>query len=77
MYILLRHTKFGQYIFAVGSNKTVAALLGIKVDQVKIAAFGISGLMAGLGALLTNSKLMAIPTAICQGHFTYSIFNRT
>ena len=60
MFTLLHRTKFGQYIFAVGSNKTAAALSGINVDRIKIAAFSLNGLMAGFGALLTNSRVMAI-----------------
>ena len=60
MFILLHRTKFGQYIYAVGSNKTAAALSGIDVDRIKITAFALNGLMAGFCALLTNSRVMAI-----------------
>jgi len=49
---LLRRTGFGRHVYAVGGNETAARLSGVTVDRVKVIVFAISGLLAGLAALL-------------------------
>jgi ribose transport system permease protein len=49
---LLRRTGFGRHVYAVGGNETAARLSGVNVDRVKVVVFAISGLLAGLAALL-------------------------
>ena len=49
---LLRRTGFGRHVYAVGGNETAARLSGVNVDRVKMIVFAISGLLAGLAALL-------------------------
>jgi ribose transport system permease protein len=49
---LLRRTGFGRHVYAVGGNETAARLSGVDVDRVKVVVFAISGLLAGLAALL-------------------------
>jgi ribose transport system permease protein len=49
---LLRRTGFGRHVYAVGGNETAARLSGVNVDRVKVIVFAISGLLAGLAALL-------------------------
>jgi ribose transport system permease protein len=49
---LLRRTGFGRHVYAVGGNETAARLSGVNVDRVKTTVFAISGLLAGLAALL-------------------------
>lgn len=52
MYVLLRHTPFGQYVLAVGGNEESARLSGIDVHKVKIRTYMIAALLAGLGGLI-------------------------
>ena len=47
-HILLFHTQFGTHLFAIGGNHEGSRNLGLKVGRVKIAAFAISGLLAGI-----------------------------
>jgi simple sugar transport system permease protein len=49
---VLRHTTFGRYIYAIGGNEQAARLSGIAVDRVKIAVYGISGMLASLAGVL-------------------------
>ena len=49
---VLRFTTFGRYIYAIGGNPEAAKLSGIKVAQVQMAAYMISGLLAGLAGVL-------------------------
>jgi simple sugar transport system permease protein len=49
---VLRFTTFGRYIYAIGGNPEAAKLSGIKVAEVQLAAYMISGLLAGLAGVL-------------------------
>ena len=60
MHTMMRKTRFGQYIYAVGSNKTASVMSGINADVTKIKAFALNGLMAGFAGILTASRVMAI-----------------
>jgi rhamnose transport system permease protein len=44
-------TKFGRSLFAIGGSRRAALFSGIAVNQVRITAFAISGLFAGLAAI--------------------------
>ena len=52
-------TSFGRQIYAVGGNERAAALSGVRVDRVKIAAYMISGFCAAFGGLIIASELVA------------------
>jgi ribose transport system permease protein len=47
-----RRTVFGRYLYAVGSNRTVAVLSGVPVARTTITAYGISGATAALAGIL-------------------------
>lgn len=62
--LVLRYTTFGEYIYAIGSNKEAARLSGLPVTKVSIAVFAISGLLSALAGILLTSRLMVgQPTA--------------
>ncbi|MGA6227455.1 ABC transporter permease, partial [Streptomyces umbrinus] len=42
--VVLRRTRFGQYVYAVGGNEDAAALMGAPVARTKIAVYAVSGL---------------------------------
>jgi rhamnose transport system permease protein len=50
--VLLHATRFGRYLFAIGSNKEAARLSGIPVTRVRITVFALSGLMAGIAGVV-------------------------
>jgi len=54
---LLRYTRFGRWVYAVGSNEATARLCGVPVTRTKIAVYLIAGLFAGLAGVLELSKL--------------------
>ena len=61
-YIVLKWTKFGRNIYAVGSNEEAARISGINVTAVKTAVYTIMGLLAGIsGALATSVYASAQP----------------
>ncbi|MGP4095217.1 ABC transporter permease [Nonomuraea sp. KM90] len=61
---VLRGTTFGEYVYAVGSNKEAARLSGLPVRGVITAVFAVSGALAALaGVLLTSRLTVGQPTA--------------
>jgi ribose transport system permease protein len=53
--VVERMTAFGRYLYATGSNRTVAVLSGVPVVRTTITAYAISGVTAALaGILLTG-----------------------
>jgi ribose transport system permease protein len=54
--IILHKTKFGRYTYAIGSNEVGARRVGINVDRHLIMIYALSGLMAGLGAVLALAQ---------------------
>jgi len=54
---VLRYTRFGRALFAVGSNPEAARLNGINVGAVLLAVYGIAGLTAGIAAIVQVGRL--------------------
>jgi rhamnose transport system permease protein len=52
---MLRSTRTGRAIYAVGGNPVAANLAGLKVERVTFLVFAISGLLAGLAAVFYTS----------------------
>ena len=61
--MLMSKTKFGTYVYAVGSNQQAARLSGINVDRVKTLIFTYAGMLYGLAAFLLASRLTSIQAA--------------
>jgi len=53
--ILLKHTRFGRYLYAVGGNEEAAIISGIDVGRVVIGAFAVMGLLVALGGFLQTA----------------------
>jgi len=49
---IIKSTKIGTYLYAIGSNEEGAGLAGINVDRYKILAFTLSGLFTGIGSMI-------------------------
>jgi rhamnose transport system permease protein len=50
--LLMHATRFGRYLFAIGSNREAARYSGIPVARVRVLVFGLSGLMAGIAGVV-------------------------
>ena len=50
--VILRYTRFGRHVFAVGSNENTATLCGVHVAKTKIMVYMIGGALAGLAAMM-------------------------
>jgi len=49
---LLHATRFGRYLYAIGSNREAARFSGIPVVRTRIMIFGLSGLLAGIAGIV-------------------------
>ena len=54
---LLKKTRFGTNLYAVGSNFKAAQLSGINTDRVRIGAFVLTGLLAAVGGVFSVARL--------------------
>jgi len=64
MHVLLYHTRFGTYIFALGGNREALRFAGVSERRYLIAVYALGGLMAALAALLMTARMNAAhPTA--------------
>jgi rhamnose transport system permease protein len=48
---LLHATRFGRYLFAIGSNREAARLSGVPAARVRVSVFMLSGFMAGVAGI--------------------------
>jgi D-xylose transport system permease protein len=53
---VLRRTKYGRHIYAVGGNQEAARRAGINVDALRISAFVICSTMAAIGGVIAASR---------------------
>jgi rhamnose transport system permease protein len=49
--IVLHATRFGRYVFAIGSNREAARLSGVPASRVRVTVFMLSGFMAGVAGM--------------------------
>jgi ribose transport system permease protein len=72
-YLLLEFTTFGRRIYATGSNPEASRLSGIHVEGLRFATFVLSGLLAGIGAILLSSRMNSGNAVIGAGYELESI----
>lgn len=56
-WLLLRYTRFGRYLYAIGGSEEIAKMSGISVDRYKILAFVMAGLFFGIAGVLNTARL--------------------
>ncbi|MDN3272284.1 ABC transporter permease [Streptomyces sp. MA15] len=65
--VVLRRTRFGQHVYAVGGNEDAAALMGAPVAVTKILVYTLSGVLAGLAGALNAAWLASGVTILGNG----------
>lgn len=58
-WFILKRTVLGIHIYAVGGNEDAARLAGIKVGWVYLFVYSLSGLLSGLGGVMSAARLYA------------------
>lgn len=64
---ILRWTRFGRHVFAIGGNEHAATLTGVPVRPIKVAVYMISALTAGIAGIIQTGWLGAVTTNIGAG----------
>jgi D-xylose transport system permease protein len=52
---LLGRTRFGRYVYAIGGNAEAARRAGINLSRIRVLAFGLAGLTAGIMGIIYAS----------------------
>jgi inositol transport system permease protein len=64
MYVLLNHTKFGKYVYAIGGNQRAAVASGINVKKYLVIIYTLASVLAALAGIILAARLNAgQPTA--------------
>lgn len=56
-FIILRYTKYGRHIYAIGGNQEAARLSGLNVNRLIMSVYVITGFFAGLSGFILSSRL--------------------
>jgi len=70
--VVLSRTLFGAQLYAVGSNEKAAWLSGLRVDRIRIMAFVLAGMLAGVGGVMQAAR-QGSATAIMGDEFLFPI----
>ncbi len=57
---VLSQTRYGRHLYAVGGNAEAARRAGINVARVRLIAFAITGLVAGVGGVFLASRVNSV-----------------
>jgi len=60
MEYVVKRTRFGRHVYAVGGSAEAARRAGIRVNGVRVVVFAISGSMAAIGGIMAASRLLAV-----------------
>jgi inositol transport system permease protein len=56
-HVVLRHTRYGRHVYAVGGNPEAARLSGLAVDRLILSVYVIVGFFAGLAGFVLSARL--------------------
>jgi len=56
-HFLLYHTRFGNYVFAIGGNREALVLAGVPAGFFHVSVYALAGLMSGVAALLLTGRV--------------------
>ena len=65
--IVLKYTKYGRRIYAVGTNPYAAYLAGINVKNMKLSVYVIIGFLVGIGAVMLLARINTGIITLGQG----------
>jgi ribose transport system permease protein len=67
VWLLVSATTFGRRVYAVGGNAEAARLSGIRVGQIRVAAYVVSGVCAALAGLILASRAGSAQSSMATG----------
>ncbi len=73
VWFLMTKTKFGRYVYAIGSNERAARLTGINVKLVKVSIFTITGILTGIAGFLYITRFGSVDVATAGKGFELDV----
>ena len=67
-FVLANYSRFGRFIYAIGSNTEATRLSGIKVAAVTVGIYTICGLLSGLASTVEAGRLAIVQPAGGNGY---------
>jgi D-xylose transport system permease protein len=64
---LLGRTRFGRYVYAIGGNAEAARRAGINLSRIRVLAFVLAGLTAGVMGIIYSSQLGSVSSNVPGG----------
>ncbi len=64
---ILQFTTFGRYVYVIGNNREAAEYAGLRVRQIKILLYVISGTMSAFAGLLYATQYTDVQASVAQG----------
>jgi D-xylose transport system permease protein len=65
--MLLGRTRFGRYVYAIGGNAEAARRAGINLSRIRVLAFTLAGLTAGIMGIIYASLLNGVSNNVNGG----------
>lgn len=65
---LLRGTVFGRHVMAIGGNEEAARLSGVRLAPMKLAIYGLSGLLSAVAGVVLTSRLYSAQSTAGSGY---------
>lgn len=56
-HVVMRHTRFGKFTYAIGANPQAARVSGINIDSHLVKVYMIAGLLTGLAAMVAIARI--------------------
>jgi inositol transport system permease protein len=67
-HVILRYTRYGRHVYAVGGNLEAARLSGLPVRRIVLSVYVIVGFFAGLGGFVLSSRLNSSEAVAGNGY---------
>ena len=67
VYVVLKYTVFGRYVFAIGSNEATARLCGVNVALQRVLIYTLCGLLTGVASVMQFSNLAVGDPTVAMG----------
>ena len=61
--VLMRSTRFGRHVYAVGGNEQAARLSGVKTTRIKLLVYMLSGIIASVAGVISFSRFLSAEPA--------------
>jgi len=72
-HLVMTRTRFGRYVYAMGSNEEAAMLSGINVVKYKTLVYVLSGMFAGIAGVVLTSRVISGQPTLGEVQELYSI----